>query len=117
MRAMTGYGLRQTEVATVIGISKPTLAKHYREELDQGMIQANAKVTESLYNNAVKRHNVTAQIFWLKNRSPDLWRDRHDVEHSGETIQRIRVEFVEAKPSNGAWDFEGTSPGDLPAIN
>lgn len=27
---------------------------------------------------------VTAQIFWLKNRQPEVWRDKHDYEHSGE---------------------------------
>lgn len=28
--------------------------------------------------------DTTAAIFWLKNRRPDLWRDKQDVEHSGE---------------------------------
>jgi transposase-like protein len=28
--------------------------------------------------------DTTAAIFWLKNRRPDLWRDKHDLEHSGE---------------------------------
>lgn len=27
--------------------------------------------------------DVTAQIFWLKNRQPKDWRDKHDVEHTG----------------------------------
>lgn len=27
--------------------------------------------------------DTTAQIFWLKNRRPDHWRDKQDVEHSG----------------------------------
>src|SRR5699024_1109586 len=27
--------------------------------------------------------DTTAQIFWLKNRKPDMWRDRKDLEHSG----------------------------------
>ena len=27
--------------------------------------------------------DTTAQIFWLKNRRPDKWRDKRDVEHSG----------------------------------
>ena len=27
--------------------------------------------------------DVTAQIFWLKNRRPDKWRDRQDINHSG----------------------------------
>lgn len=28
--------------------------------------------------------DVTAAIFWLKNRRPEDWRDRREVEHSGE---------------------------------
>lgn len=27
--------------------------------------------------------DTTAGIFWLKNRKPDAWRDKHDVQHSG----------------------------------
>lgn len=27
--------------------------------------------------------NTTAQIFWLKNRRPDRWRDKQEIEHSG----------------------------------
>ncbi len=34
--------------------------------------------------------DVTAQIFWLKNRRPDVWRDRQQVEHSGETTHNIK---------------------------
>jgi hypothetical protein len=32
--------------------------------------------------------NVTAQIYWTKNRLPKEWRDKQDVEHSG-TIETI----------------------------
>lgn len=28
--------------------------------------------------------DVTAQIFWLKNRRPDKWRDKQDIEHNGQ---------------------------------
>lgn len=28
--------------------------------------------------------DTTAQIFWLKNRKPAVWRDKHEMEHSGE---------------------------------
>ena len=27
--------------------------------------------------------DTTSIIFWLKNRQPELWRDRHDINHSG----------------------------------
>lgn len=39
----------------------------------------------------IKEHcppDVTAQIFWLKNRRPDRWREKAEVEHSG-TVQII----------------------------
>lgn len=42
--------------------------------------------------------NVTAQIFWLKNRRPDLWRDRQEVEHRGQVTQTHSFEgFSEAE--------------------
>lgn len=28
--------------------------------------------------------DTTAQIFWLKNRRPEVWRDKKDIEHSGD---------------------------------
>ena len=27
--------------------------------------------------------DTTAQIFWLKNRKPETWRDKHEVDHDG----------------------------------
>lgn len=27
--------------------------------------------------------DTTAMIFWLKNRQPELWKDKHEVKHSG----------------------------------
>ena len=40
----------------------------------------------------IKKHiagDVTAMIFWLKNRRPDIWRDRHDIEQKGEITDKI----------------------------
>jgi transcriptional regulator with XRE-family HTH domain len=33
--------------------------------------------------------DTTAQIFWLKNRKPEEWRDKQNIEHSGEAGVRI----------------------------
>lgn len=33
--------------------------------------------------------DVIAQIFWLKNRRPDRWRDKQDIEHSGSVGYKI----------------------------
>ena len=50
------------------------------------------ETTEELPNETTKSKTVikhipgdtTAQIFWLKNRKPDVWRDKTAIEHSGE---------------------------------
>lgn len=33
--------------------------------------------------------DTTAQIFWLKNRKPEIWRDRKELEHSGALENKI----------------------------
>ena len=35
--------------------------------------------------------DTTACIFWLKNRRPDLWRDRHDLTTDGQKIEPAAV--------------------------
>ena len=40
--------------------------------------------------------DTTAAIFWLKNRRPDLWRDKVQNEHTGEVKQDIIVRIFDA---------------------
>lgn len=37
--------------------------------------------------------DVTAQIFWLKNRKPVEWRDKHEVEHDGDLVIKFSGEL------------------------
>lgn len=53
--------------------------RSYMEEQPDGSYKRKVD-THSRYNPP----NVTAQIFWLKNRKPAQWSDRQVVEHSGE---------------------------------
>ena len=53
------------------------------QSLKRGKLKADFQVTKSLYEKA-KSGDTGAIIFWLKNRRPDLWRDKQDVQHSGE---------------------------------
>lgn len=69
VRALAAYGVPQDDICKVLGISKPTLHKAFRNELDTAMIEANAKVAQSLFDNATKNMNVVAQIFWMKTRA------------------------------------------------
>lgn len=61
--------------------------------------------------------DTTAMIFWLKNRCHDVWRDRHDHEHTGKngealevTINPIddarQIAFALAKAANALKDLE-----------
>ena len=64
--AMSSNGVPHRQQASLIGCSSPkTLRKHFREELNIGKIQANAKVADALYQSALDG-NVKAQTFWLK---------------------------------------------------
>lgn len=41
--------------------------------------------------------DVTAQIFWLKNRRPDKWRDKQDIEHSGGVNHKLDLSGLTAE--------------------
>jgi hypothetical protein len=87
---MTGFGIRQDEMATALQIDKKTLQKHFRRELDTGMTEANVRVVQALYNNAVKLNSVTAQVWWTKARMG--WKEAQDVNIGG-TNTPIAVDF------------------------
>lgn len=89
VRAMVAYGVPQDEIANVIGINKRTLEKHFRKEIDTATAEANAKVAQALYHNAVNGH-VGAQCFWLKTRAG--WRENHRVEHAGDGGGPVKTE-------------------------
>jgi hypothetical protein len=37
--------------------------------------------------------DTTAQIFWLKNRKRNEWRDKQEIEHSGETTSNVNIDM------------------------
>lgn len=43
--------------------------------------------------------DVTAQIFWLKNRKPETWRDKHEFEHGGDLGLNIVVDYGDVNES------------------
>ena len=75
---LSSNGLPHIQIAPLIGCSSPkTLRKHFRDELDIGKIQANAKVAGALYQLALEG-NVKAQSFWLK--TVGGWQETGNVE-------------------------------------
>lgn len=69
---MIAGGIEHRFIAAALGISKPTLEKHFRYEIDNAAAQANAKVIASLFKEA-NAGNIRAQEFWLTNRASGRW--------------------------------------------
>lgn len=116
-----------TNADTGLPISPKTLRRHYRKELDEGHIQANAKVAAGLFKNATtvtERHPgglPIAQIFWLKcrmrwqqnperNPLPPAPTDPETGVDPKETARRLA--FVLAK---GAHEGKSTASAPAPA--
>lgn len=81
-------GATDKEMADIFGVSEQTLntwkKEHpeFLESLKEGKEMADGKVARALYLQAIEG-NTTAAIFWLKNRRKNHWRDKQEVEHSG----------------------------------
>ena len=105
IEAIASLGLIDEEIAVVLGISPRTLnywkkKPEFLQSLKRGKLKADVQVTKRLYENA-KMGDNTAIIFWLKNRRPDLWRDKQEVEHSGEVKGGAVINVISAVPRPG----------------
>lgn len=96
-------GLTQVQIAKNMNIALGTLLmwrKKYpalESAMKRGKDVADREVENALFNRAVSG-NVTAQIFWLKNRKPDEWRnfnERNTKEDRQEQITRIERMMLE----------------------
>ncbi len=88
VEVIASMGLIDEQIAVILGISPRTLnywKKHpqFVQALKRGKLKADFQITQSLYQKA-KNGDTTAMIFWLKNRQPDKWREKTQLEHSGE---------------------------------
>ena len=111
LEKMAGYGLTDEQIADILQICTATL-KNYKQNpkfltaLKKGKEKADNFVVGSLFHRAIGyshpelqlfcykgkiiqkeiiKHyppDPIAMIFWLKNRQPENWRDKTDIEHS-----------------------------------
>lgn len=112
-RKLCDLGATDEDLADFFSVSIRTISNWKSEQpeflqaLKAGKDQADDRVERSLYQRAIgythdathfssfqgkvtatayRNHcapDVVAQIFWLKNRRPDQWRDKTDHEHTG----------------------------------
>ena len=80
-------GLTSGQIARCLGVSWSTIDRRRKEfeEIDDAIKKGEAlgvsRVANALYESATIDKNVTAQIFYLKNRSEN-WSDRQEVNHN-----------------------------------
>ena len=97
---LSGLGLTDVEIAHILGISVRTLNNYKKNEnflhaLKNGKLKADIQVIDSLFQKA-KKGDTTAMIFWLKNRRPQDWREKRDVEINMNGASQVMKELVES---------------------
>ena len=82
---LASRGLTQEQICLSLGISVQTMITRKKadvelmEAINRGRAQGVKEITNALFESATSG-NVAAQIFYLKNRAPDTWRDKVDIE-------------------------------------
>lgn len=88
-------GLTQEQIAHNMGIGLTTLKEWRKKEptiettLKKGREVADYEVENALFKNALDG-NVTAQIFWLKNRKKNQWRDKVEYETNNDDLNKVK---------------------------
>jgi hypothetical protein len=113
IKKLAFYGLTDKDLCVLLEIDEMTLNRWKKDEefmlaLKGGKLEADNQVVRRLYERAMgyehedtyfsnylgkvtattyTKHyppDPTALIFWLKNRQPDKFRDKQEIEHSGD---------------------------------
>lgn len=93
-------GLTEEQIAKNMGIGRTTLYEWKQKEpniantIKKGKEVVDFEVENALLKNALDG-NVTAQIFWLKNRKKNEWREKVEVENTN-TKNGVMEDLVEA---------------------
>ena len=73
----------------------------YRRALGYEHDETDIRVVDhAIIQTPTRKHyppDTTAAIFWLKNRKPDAWRDKQEMEHSGSVTVEI-TRFADPTP-------------------
>jgi hypothetical protein len=137
-------GMTDFELCQILQIGETTLARwrhehpEFADALKSGKEPSDERVERSLFArangykyDAVKFHvvegeviqtpyvehvppDVTACIFWLKNRRRTIWRDRHDDDSGGTVTVRVTGGFVKDQPVEPNGEPPITVAGGIP---
>ena len=93
VKTLAAVGITFEDIATKLEISSDTLVKYYKKELDDGRIDANASIGQTLFQQA-KNGNTAAAIFWLKTRA--RWKETQVNEVTGQDGGDIKISWADA---------------------
>lgn len=96
---LAGYGVSDADIASLIGVSIPTLKKYYIDKLQIGKARANVEVGKALYQKAVDG-DTQAGIWWSKTQMG--WRDSSKLEITGENGGPVSIGLDVGQLSNAA---------------
>jgi hypothetical protein len=92
---LISLGMTQMQIGMGMGISMPTLRKHYRHELNTGEVDMLAAVSRNLHHIAVDREDprsAVAAMFIMKTRAG--WRETNRTELTGAGGGAVKLEAV-----------------------
>lgn len=89
-------GATDKQIAENLKISPDTLIEYKKQysEFSECLKNTRAYVDAQVENALLKRAldgDITAQIFWLKNRRPSKWRDRPKEEDDDKESQEVKI--------------------------
>ena len=85
LREALKKGKEVVDIQVENALLKSALGYDYEES--ETIVTVNANGTKTQKGIKTIRHrapDTAAQIFWLKNRKPEVYRDKHEIEHEGE---------------------------------
>lgn len=89
VKMLARHGVKHDYIAEHLGISKPTLYKHYKKHIADAVVYAHAKMGQSLFDRALAG-DTTAAIFYLKTQAG--WKEK--VEVTGKDDEPIQHEVT-----------------------
>ena len=115
VEVLAAQGLTIKQIADCLDVGRTTLYErmgskaNVRDAVKRGRAKGIGVVTNSLFQSA-KGGNTTAQIFYLKNRQPEKWRDRRDHEHTGKDGKPIDMNWLVEVIAPDMGDADDSSP-------
>jgi len=123
---LAAQGLGPYQISRALGISWDTYNKNKKRSLElseaikRGEAKGLARVSNSLFKSA-NEGNVTAQIFYLKNRDSKSWSDRQEVNHNlnlAEILSSAKTRVIDGKVVEDKLDSQQVLTKDsLPTEN